>query len=140
MYSQDPYNWETNLQPFKLAKPIQFGVASWAEGMMSGIFGASYGAGYNTNYSGFIDEIYQQGLIRDKDFSIALGSVGKDYGKFQAGSRKNKTTTNQQHQARWCSAALICPSSRDLFMASRSRASIRGRKTGSTGKYLSADS
>ncbi|KAK3317379.1 aspartic peptidase domain-containing protein [Cercophora scortea] len=56
----------------------QFGLAIFSEGMPSGIFGAAYGVGYNQNYSSIIDEMYTQGLILDKDFSIALGSVDED--------------------------------------------------------------
>jgi hypothetical protein len=49
--------------------------------MVSGILGAAYGRGYNQKYSGFIDEIYDQGLVLDKDFSIALGSVSDGEGE-----------------------------------------------------------
>ncbi|KAK5662131.1 hypothetical protein OQA88_8036 [Cercophora sp. LCS_1] len=64
-----------------LSKPVQFGLASWAEGMVSGILGAGYGIGYNQNYSNFIDALYEQKQIRDKDFSVALGSIGDEFGE-----------------------------------------------------------
>ncbi|KAK4160249.1 aspartic peptidase domain-containing protein [Cladorrhinum sp. PSN259] len=60
---------------------VQFGLAKWSSGMMSGIFGAGYGIGYNQNYSGIIDEMYQQGLIRDKDIGVAVGSVDESNGE-----------------------------------------------------------
>ncbi|KAK1760136.1 aspartic peptidase domain-containing protein, partial [Echria macrotheca] len=74
----DPFDVSGVGNHFKLSKPVQFGVATWAEGMVSGIFGAAYGVGYNQNYSSFIDEIYNQGLVLDKDFSVSLGSVGEE--------------------------------------------------------------
>ncbi|KAK3689144.1 aspartic peptidase domain-containing protein [Podospora appendiculata] len=64
----------------------QFGLAIFSEGMPSGIFGAAYGVGYNQNYSSIIDEMYSQGLILDKDFSIALGSVNEDNGELLFGA------------------------------------------------------
>jgi hypothetical protein len=69
---------------FKLHKPVQFGVATWSQNMVSGIMGAGYGRGYNQKYSGFIDEIYDQGLVLNKDFAIALGSVDEGEGEFLA--------------------------------------------------------
>jgi len=80
----DPFGVSGVGSHFKLLKPVQFGVATWAEGMVSGIFGAAYGVGYNQNYSGFIDEIYNQGLVLDKDFSVSLGSVGEDEGRLSS--------------------------------------------------------
>ncbi|KAK4195539.1 aspartic peptidase domain-containing protein [Triangularia verruculosa] len=70
---------------FALTQPVQFGVATWSSGMISGIFGAAYGEGYNQNYSGIIDAMYNQGLIRDKDFSFALGSVDDEAGEIVFG-------------------------------------------------------
>ncbi|KAK3988781.1 aspartic peptidase domain-containing protein, partial [Cladorrhinum sp. PSN332] len=61
--------------------PVQFGLAKWSSGMMSGIFGAGYGIGYNQNYSGVIDEMHSQGIIRDKDFGLAVGSVDESNGE-----------------------------------------------------------
>ncbi|KAK1833995.1 aspartic peptidase domain-containing protein, partial [Podospora conica] len=67
--------------PMVLEKPVQFGVANWASNMETGIMGVAYGSGYNQNYTGFIDALYNQNLIAHKDFSVALGSVGKDAGE-----------------------------------------------------------
>lgn len=67
---------------FSLRQPVQFGVATWSSGMISGIFGVAYGEGYNQNYSGIIDAMYSQNLIRDKDFSFSLGSVDDENGRF----------------------------------------------------------
>ena len=39
------------------------------------------GQGYNQDYPSFIDNMYNEGLIEDKDFSVALGSVNEDQGK-----------------------------------------------------------
>ncbi|KAK4222378.1 aspartic peptidase domain-containing protein [Podospora fimiseda] len=61
--------------------PVQFGLAKWSSGMMSGIFGAGYGIGFNQNYSGIIDEMHSQGMIRDKDFGVAVGSVDENGGE-----------------------------------------------------------
>ena len=77
---KDGWDWTSMGSTFSLDKPVQFGVATWSENMFSGIMGVAYGRGYNQNYSGFIDELYDQGLIADKDFSIALGSVDEDNG------------------------------------------------------------
>ena len=64
-----------------LDTPVQFGLAKWSSGMMAGIFGAGYGIGYNQNYSGVIDAMHSQGLIRDRDFSLAVGSVDENSGE-----------------------------------------------------------
>ncbi|KAK0649610.1 aspartic peptidase domain-containing protein, partial [Cercophora newfieldiana] len=81
----DPWDFESLTGNFKLSKPVQFGVAQWSENMVSGILGVGYGRGYNQKYSGFIDEIYDQGLVLDKDFSIALGSVDEGEGELVFG-------------------------------------------------------
>ncbi|KAK4674972.1 hypothetical protein QC764_502370 [Podospora pseudoanserina] len=70
---------------FSLRQPVQFGVATWSSGMISGIFGVAYGEGYNQNYSGIIDAMYSQNLIRDKDFSFSLGSVDDENGEIVFG-------------------------------------------------------
>ncbi|KAK3312689.1 hypothetical protein B0H66DRAFT_643870 [Apodospora peruviana] len=79
----DPYYpfWETPPPYFGFSEPVQFGVATYATNMPSGILGAGYGAGYNQDYNTFIDELYEQELIKDKDFSICLGSVDADDGE-----------------------------------------------------------
>lgn len=61
-------------------KQVQFGVAVDATNMPSGIFGAAYGVGYNQDYPAVIDEMFNQSLIASKDFSVALGSIGKEAG------------------------------------------------------------
>ncbi|KAK0705749.1 aspartic peptidase domain-containing protein [Apiosordaria backusii] len=82
---------------FVLSKPVQFGVATWSSGMVSGIFGAAYGSGYNQNYSGIIDDMYTQGLIRDKDFSFALGSVDDEVGEIVFGGVDMSKFTGPLH-------------------------------------------
>ena len=82
MTMTDPWDYSSMGTSFKLHKPVQFGVATWSQNMVSGIMGAGYARGYNQKYSGFIDEIYDQGLVQDKDFSIALGSVDEGEGEF----------------------------------------------------------
>ncbi|KAM7185680.1 Aspartic peptidase domain containing protein, partial [Naviculisporaceae sp. PSN 640] len=59
---------------------VQFGLATDATNMPSGIFGAAYGGAYNQDYPSIIDEMYNQSLIASKDFSVALGSVGEEDG------------------------------------------------------------
>ncbi|KAK0611850.1 aspartic peptidase domain-containing protein, partial [Immersiella caudata] len=81
----DPWDYTSMGTNFKLHKPVQFGVATWSQNMVSGIMGAGYGRGYNQKYSGFIDEIYDQGLVQDKDFAIALGSVNEGEGELVFG-------------------------------------------------------
>ncbi|KAK0672152.1 aspartic peptidase domain-containing protein [Cercophora samala] len=82
---------------FLLKQPVQFGVATWSSGMISGIFGVAYGEGYNQNYSGIIDAMYSQGLIRDKDFSFALGSVDDEVGEIIFGGVDMSKFTGPLH-------------------------------------------
>ncbi|KAK3377348.1 aspartic peptidase domain-containing protein, partial [Lasiosphaeria ovina] len=77
----DPYDVKNVGKIFKLEAPVQFGLALYTEGLISGILGAGYGIGYNQNYSGIIDSMYDQGLIQDKDFSIGLGSINETGGE-----------------------------------------------------------
>jgi len=77
----DPWDYTLTGPGLKFEKPVQFGVATWSQNMVSGIMGAGYGRGYNQKYSGFIDEIYDQNLVQDKDFAIALGSVSDGEGE-----------------------------------------------------------
>lgn len=75
-----------------------------AQNMPSGIFGAGYGGGFNQDYNSVIDEMYEQGLIEDKDFSIALGSIGADDGMsllIHAHSRGTNTKILQRRDYLW---------------------------------------
>lgn len=99
--------------PPTLPKGAQFGLAVSAQNMPSGIFGAGYGAGFNQDYNSFIDEMYEQGLIEDKDFSVALGSIGTDDGMSERPPEQNCKTNCQK--ARLSLAVLIWPSSRGPF-------------------------
>ncbi|KAK4175818.1 aspartic peptidase domain-containing protein [Triangularia setosa] len=92
----DPSLYYDN-EMFSLQKPVQFGVATWSSGMISGIFGAAYGEGYNQNYSGIIDALYTQRLIRDKDFSFALGSVDDEVGEIIFGGVDMSKFTGPLH-------------------------------------------
>ncbi|KAH8882358.1 acid protease, partial [Thozetella sp. PMI_491] len=65
---------------FTVKQPL-FGVAEWSFNLPTGILGAAMGMGYNQDYPSLIDEMYEQGLIRDKDFSVALGSVSDEHGE-----------------------------------------------------------
>jgi len=50
--------------------------------MSNGILGLGFGVGFNQNYSTVLDEMYDQGMILDKDYSLALGSIDKENGEF----------------------------------------------------------
>lgn len=74
-------------------KGIQFGVADETEGQFAAVLGLGYGEGKNTEYPNFIDELKDQGVVKSKTFSVALGSKeegggaaifgGVDTGKFK---------------------------------------------------------
>ncbi len=69
-----------------IIKQATFGAAEWSFNLPTGIMGGAMGKGYNQDYPSFIDEMHSQGLIKDKDFSVGLGSVGSDHGKMTAAS------------------------------------------------------
>ena len=87
--------------PPTLPKGAQFGLAVSAQNMPSGIFGAGYGAGFNQDYNSVIDEMYEQGLIEDKDFSVALGSIGTDDGMSQRPQNKTARLTAKRRDYLW---------------------------------------
>jgi hypothetical protein len=60
---------------------VNFGLAIESGDMPSGILGAAYANDYNQDYNGFIDEMCEQGIIKDRDFSVALGSVDENDGR-----------------------------------------------------------
>ena len=58
----------------------QFGWASTTASMTTGILAAGYGVEI-TGYYGVIDEMYLEGIINSRVFSLDLGSVDSPYGE-----------------------------------------------------------
>ena len=79
MYYHEIVLTPTPFPDFTISQAM-FGAAEWSFNMPTGILGAAMGQGYNQDYPSFIDNMYNEGLIQDKDFSVALGSVNEDEG------------------------------------------------------------
>ncbi|KAM7183874.1 hypothetical protein V8F33_013325 [Rhypophila sp. PSN 637] len=96
----DPYRAAEQFEPElgAVAQQVRFGLAIDAENMPSGIFGASYGAGYNQDYNSVIDDMHEQGVIATKDFSVALGSVGGENGEVIFGGIDVAKFTGELHE------------------------------------------
>ncbi|KAM7217130.1 Aspartic peptidase domain containing protein, partial [Rhypophila decipiens] len=96
----DPYHAAEQFEPElgAVAQQVRFGLAIDAENMPSGIFGASYGAGYNQDYNSVIDDMHEQGVIATKDFSVALGSVGGENGEVIFGGIDVAKFTGELHE------------------------------------------
>lgn len=61
---------------------VKFGVADegGTEEQFAGVLGIGYGEGRNTKYKNVIDEMADQGVMKTKAFSVALGSKNEDGG------------------------------------------------------------
>ncbi|RYP38600.1 hypothetical protein DL767_002536 [Monosporascus sp. MG133] len=89
-YSLAYYADDLTIQGGETLKNVAFGLYDYPTTSQPGVLGLGFGKGVNSNRSGIIDELVDQGLIQTRAFSLALGPLRSEEGSLTLGGVDTK--------------------------------------------------